>query len=518
MKKIILPALALVGMMLNTACSNDDIEVEKTARLHTLALNVSTQGVYDQFDIAREVTNRFLIPRTNSIAVMTYVYDSQGKLAANATTYLSAFNTATQSFTLAEDTYTAITVETLVNPDVNNESDVWSIADIENMSTIKIRLKENNSASVWDVIGVSTNQISLTNDVAKNVAPAAIGSRINFFPYNFKNSYEIVDGQRVNITAVALGTHVNLDYYSLNPALGSKDKYVKSLSDEGWFSLISSIDAEQSIDPETGDGYYGFGYILDSELELSYYFHLESDANGSWHYYDRNNVTARFSDGATYYAGYYYMGADYFPMSCFYDNSADLNTWKRQCDDMYQEDVTTPTTLFSAPYTNWSVGTVSAVKSYMSGATLIQDIQYDESFSAYTLMYKNSQNVFYEYLFQNATAGLTDSYVVLSGTTVNAVHQELVNNQGYTYTGEYNGSHFFSSGTTSVMVVQSDDAIVVNYYNPQAYTSSPRHEMDKNVVKALLEARPVAASKTGNLRTVHVAPIAKGQVLKAAIK
>ena len=56
MKKILYSLIAVLAMVMSS-CSNDDIEIIKTGGV---TFNVSTQGVYDDFEVSDDFKNRFL--------------------------------------------------------------------------------------------------------------------------------------------------------------------------------------------------------------------------------------------------------------------------------------------------------------------------------------------------------------------------------------------------------------------------------------------------------------------------
>lgn len=88
MKKIIYCLVALVAVVL-ASCSNDDIEVAQTGGL---TLTVNTQAAYDQFNTTDDV-REMLRTNTNTLHVMTFVYDTKGNLVTSKEQDQNTFNT-----------------------------------------------------------------------------------------------------------------------------------------------------------------------------------------------------------------------------------------------------------------------------------------------------------------------------------------------------------------------------------------------------------------------------------------
>ena len=117
----------------------------------------------------------------------------------------------------------------------------------------------------------------------------------------------------------------------------------------------------------------------------------------------------------------------------------------------------------------------------MSGYTATSETPiYDEDSEAYSIMYLNSENTrLYQYLFKEATHGLTDAYVGLLAENVseNDIISQL-QREGYEYHGfdkEYE-VHEFSNSTTSIIAYTSNDGSmwIINYYDPKAYRSNKK--------------------------------------------
>ena len=461
MKKIIYSTLSLL-LFFTASCSNEEINTEIVGRLGNLTCNVNTQGIYDHFGITNDVRDTYLRDHSRAIGVRTFLYKENGELVRDVFTTLSAFNVASQKFEgVEEGKYTIITVETLMNPDVNNVSDDWSFEGIENISTLK--LKAAGTLGWASILGVSTQPITIMGDKEINIQPSVVGARVHFYVFNYKNATE-TDANNVSKPIVELGfaTSDILEYYNLNPQLQIQDRYVENVTSSGYTNVRATIASQYS------DDYIVSCYIVEPEITCRFSWQIES--SDLWWHYDRNNITAPIVDGKEYYAGFYYMGKDYYPSSYFGDQNG-LITWKQNCDASSSS--SSSSELYAVPYTQWSVGTVSAVKTYMTNFTLYEDVT-QQSSGKYHLTYYDANNytTLYMYEFKTATSGLTDVYVGLSTDhfTLEQVQSELLN-KGYTYVSQSGDYYIYRNSTTAVLLSVSGSVIIVNYYDPSAYSS-----------------------------------------------
>lgn len=465
MKKILFAMLAVTGLF-TTSCSNDPIVVDTIDPLHSLTLNISSQELYDKFDLTTDIKNNYLREDGYGIGIFSYVYDANGKLVDSMESILNNFSTAIQTLPkLVEGQYTVITIETLVSTDNGNKAESWSVKDAESLSTIK--LKQNDITFWSEAVGLATTQIDLKNNMEVSITPKAIGSIIHYYSFDFETS---------DYLKVGFATDGMTDYYSLNPQLDRKSRVNVDLTKKGYINVKMVADVD-------GDNYGGSIYIIEPEITWMNVAQDEDNINNKvYSTWSSNN--AELEDGETYYSGFYYLYStdeDSFASSYLGDRDG-LLEFRSEWQEWKEKNLTAE--LFATPYTNWNVGTVSAVKSYMSGFALYQDIKYDENNKVYSMIYYDStnHNTLYDYVFKTSTSGLTDSYVYLNTNyfTLADVRNAVVS-QGYTYSSQYEGSYFYRNSTTSVMVYQTSSSIVVNYYNPSAY-SAPKREMPKHEI------------------------------------
>lgn len=482
MKKFAYIAIALV-MGVFTSCTNkDEIEITKH---QSLTVNINTQGIFDDFNITDAVRENFLRDESQCVGVLTLIYNSKGSLVTKGENYLKNFNTAVQVFDkLAEDDYTIVIIETLVNPDDNYQSEVWSFDDLDKLSTLKItqRKEEPDSngyrwtkaAYACNAIGLYTGNISVKSSSTIEIRPKPIGSVIKFNSYNFENSiYETVGYTTQDI----------LEYYSPDPSLNRENRYTKNLTASGKTNVRILIKADANPSQ-----YWGT-YILEPEMEWQPITQtLDQYNQGTVSPWDPLHVN--LEDGKTYYIGFYYLwneGDISYASYAFFEKESELLEWKlAKDDDVSRHD---GGSLFTEPYTTWDVGTVSAVKTYMNGFYLHKDIEYNSNLGMYGMIYydRTNNDVQYQYYFTSSTRGLTDAILYLKEDyfSIEDVLEEI-NKHRYTFKGNESGMYLFENTSlgTGVSVQSYYGSIIVDYYSLEAYSAPLIHQIPANIPSA----------------------------------
>lgn len=454
MKKKIFLSLSLVAsLILSSACTNDDIKIEKLLPKHAVTYNVSTQRMYDTFGQTSYVRENYLREDTLCIGITTFVYDSKGNYVDSKLTTIKNFNSTPQTFdNLLEGQYTFVTIETMVNPINNNKSSCWRFDDIESLTTLKIT--QTRKPSRVNILGVCYETVSVTNDVSVNVTPEAIGSFINFHCYNWENSKYLNLG---------FATQDILKYYSLDPKLSRKDRFNRDLTASNYFNVRGTLRKESA-----GQGYYLPIYILESDIDWSNAGQKESNINTStwtpWATY-----SATLEDGKVYENGFYFLYSenDNSYADSYFGDEQGLNSWKKVWDDVLKS----LTAVFMEPYTTWG-GSVASVKTYMSSYNLGGANTNDDD-GSYVLWYygKNREDEI-DYYFDSPTGGLFLAYVFLNSEEVGEDElSSTFNEMGYTYVGSGDGFTTYKKSSDVYVEVglNSHNFWYVAYYNPAMF-------------------------------------------------
>ena len=473
MKKILYSLIAVLAMVMSS-CSNDDIEIIKTGGV---TFNISTQGVYDDFEISEQFKSRFLSGSYN-IGVYTFVYDEEGNLAASDSVYTQTFGTISQSFSdLRCGNYTAITLEMLVDADENYQSDNWVIVGKDKISTLEIVNKD--FTSYWySAVGTSTNNINVTNDngTSLNIVPKGIGAIVETRMTNFdKSDYKCLN----------FFTKDQPVGRFLNPALTGEDRFhyesyneTNTWTERGY--TWSSAGLKDVESPTI--------YLLEEGNVRCCFGAQKEDANGkligSFIAYPNANTILPVSDGKTYYGGFHYIGgSDDKCTASMFDSWDNYLTWYKS--------LTTVNTLVPDLYMNWG-GSVNNAQSFMNGysmtlgktgqAILMSDGSYEIDYKG-----KGKESLI-SYSFKKQSTGLFEVDVRYSKSTV--TKNEIMNylTANYTYITNQDDIYMYMSTDrkTIVMFFSVADEWDLGFVDAD-YLNSASNAKLKNNPKELLK-------------------------------
>lgn len=435
MKKIFY-AFAVILLGFASACTNDDIEITTVGRLHSLTANINTQSVYDEFDLTSDI-REIMRDQDYSIGIFTFLYDSNGNLIAEKASQQFTFNNIAENFNdLLEGSYTLVTVETLVDPDMNNQAPDWSFNGTEKLSTLQI-LQDSYEVFYPFVIGVSTSDV-IINDGDKSIAvtPKAIGSLIQLRFLNFDKSTHV---------QVGFATNDIIASYRLDPSLSRNDRFSTDLTKSGYINLR----CERDID---SDNIGATRYILESSIQYRFcYVKAENEGTGTWTNYGSNEGTVVLEDAKTYYGGFYFINSNTVPKSYFGDNSG-FRDWYTQVTTTNTDTGLVP----SSVSTNWG-GSVTSVQTAMNGYTLTTGssgraiLQEDGSYMIdYSGKGKESKILYY---FTSATTGLFEADVQYNKSTVSSSEILTYLNANYTYLAEESGTYMYYTSDFKTYVI-----------------------------------------------------------------
>lgn len=485
MKKIFY-AFAVILLGFASACTNDDIEIKKVGKLHSLTVNINTQNVYDEFDITSNI-RELLRDQDYSIGIFTFLYDSNGNLIAKKASQQYTFNNIAETFNdLLESSYTLVTVETLVDPDLKNQAPNWSFEGTEKLATLQIS-QDSYEVFYPFVIGVSTFDVIINDgDKSISVTPKAIGSLIQFHFLNFDKSTHV---------KVGFATNDIIASYRLDPNLSSNDRFSTDLTKSGYINLRCIRDVDS-------DNIGATRYVLESSIQYRYCFiKAEDDGTTTWTNYKGNVGTVVLENAMTYYGGFYYINSSTVPKSYFGDNSG-FREWYTQVTTSNNDNGLVP----SSVSMNWG-GSVTSVQTAMNGYTLttgssgraiIQDN------GSYMIDYSGKgKELKILYYFTSATTGLFEADVQYNKSTVSSSEILTYLNANYTYLAEESGIYMYctSDFKTYVMFFEVNglwnigfvDVNYVNNSNIKAYMSrrfAAGNVITRSTIQNIEETKP----------------------------
>ena len=496
MKKILYSLIAVLAMVMSS-CSNDDIEVIKTGGV---TFNVSTQGVYDDFDVSDKFKSKYLSGSYN-IGVYTFVYDEIGNLVTSDSINTQTFGSIECNFSdLKVGKYTAIFVDMLVDGDNNYQSDVWRIIGKEKLSTLEIVHKEfldksteeseKSYAAEWQTaVGYAAKKIEIeqTSDNVYQIVPKGLGAIINTTMTNFSKS---------NYKALFFYTKNQPAGRFLNPDLSGDDRFhYTNYTGERVWTHRGGAWWDEVPDPyyadlyllEEGDVLYCFGPHLektDGTLDLSFYA------------YPNGETTFSVRDGNTYYGGFHYLGgSDNRCTAGMFDSWDNYLTWYKS--------LTTVNTLLPDLYMTWDSSVENVQSFYYRLATKLGGIN-----KVYTmilgkqgeaiLMSDGSYEIDYKgigkeslisYSFKTQTTGLFEVDVRYSKNVVtkNEIMNYLTANYTYVTSQDETYMYMSSDGKTVVTFFPVADEWDLGFVDMNYLNSSTRAQI-KNNPKAFLKA------------------------------
>lgn len=463
MKKIIYCLVALVAVVL-ASCSNDDIEVAQTGGL---TLTVNTQAAYDQFNTTDEV-REMLRTNTNTLHVMTFVYDIKGNLVTSKEQDQNTFNTVQFDLgSVPNGEYTVLTIETVMvqnKTTKKQESPAWNFEGMDKLSTVKATQKSYEVYYPY-TIGASTDKIVVNNLTKASVTPKAIGSLMQFYFLNFdKSSY--ID--------VGFSCDDMIDYYLFDPSLERSARFHTDLTSKGYTNVRCSaaIDGKSKV--------HQTRYILESNISYNFCFTMTAadSKKGTWTYYKSLHGKMALEDGKVYYAGSNYVDAN-TPLNVYLGDVEGYKAWNNALNGQ--------SSLVPNLYTTWKES-VSKVQSFMKGYTMSAGESgkaVELQTGSYALEYKGIGNVrSITYIFETETTGLYMSGVVYNETVTKSELMTYVKANYSKYGDEDSDLYITKDGKTFVTIVTVENNNMlffsdVDYYAKQGISKKdmPKYAM-----------------------------------------
>lgn len=444
MKKILYFLFAFFAMFISS-CTNDDIEIIKTGRL---TLNVSTQGVYDDFGVSADAKS-YLLSKSYSIGLYTFVYDKEGNLAVSDSIYTKTFGAVSiDTPSLTEGKYTIVTLEMFVDTSQNYESDSWVIVGKNKLETLEI-INKNYVAYWYSAVGLAVSQIEIGDtDKAINVVPKGIGVLIDTRMTNFDNS---------DFKYVAFLTKDQPRGRFLSPSYigDARFHYLKYNEENTWstrgceyddhYEALSSKERTRIYLLEEGNLKYCFGA---KKLDETGKFPT------SFYDFPKGGSTFSVKDGGTYYGGFHYVQNNNCT-ACLVNTEDEYLAWYKQL-----------TVQDAKPYLIWGAS-ATTVNSYMqkNGMIFMQDGT-DQDKTLYYISYDNPKETLnYEYRFDTSKTNLNNLLMTYSSSaySFDDVLKSLKNELTYKGYDESLGGYYFESSKTLALMIKEDKTFKVLY-------------------------------------------------------
>lgn len=457
MKKILLYIIALAGFM--ASCSNDEIDVTP---IGDITLNVSTQSVYDDFDIA-DSFKQYYLGRGYKIGVFTYFYDSNGNLAASDSIAENTFRNVPMTYqNIPAGKYKVVTIEMLLDVENGNKSPNWLIVGQDKLNTLQI--VNTKYFCLWSsAVGLDVRDIIVKQgdgDQKYTIMPKGIGSIISTYMTNF---------DKTNYNYVGLFTKDQPSGRLLSPYYSGEDRFVYNKYNDNniWTPRgLAQVSDESIVDIyfiEEGTLKYIFGAVNLTEDDSRIYAQAPIG-------YGTFNV----SDGKTYYAGYNYNGDPNNPVF----TQGIFKTWSQYLNWFNSLNNTSSTITVVDPYLQWG-STYTQVNTYMLSKGLkYNDDEMDTENNLYWVQYVNSdESVIYQYNFNTSKTSLNSTlmgYDESKFTLAQILNKFKVSYSGGEYVSDLEGYLFYDNNNLAVVFESEDDEAIIVMYMPKT-SSAPKN-------------------------------------------
>ena len=470
--------MMILMALIFTACSNEDIEIEKTGEVFSVNYNVSTQALYDELDMTYGITNQILRNETYQVGVYTFVYDNTGKLVDSKFSARPDLNSVSENFSgLTEGNYTFVSIQTIVNPEQDYKSPKFSIIDTESLSTLKIKL-DNPYVYWYQAVGVSITQETISGEKTLNVTPEAIGSIIQVNYLNFDKS---------NYPKVAFGTTDRMEYYRLDPSVPENDRINIDLSAKGIFQPRDTQDVNSD---ELGATLF----IIENNIDYGFWVKKSEDLdNTTWYSWNSTKGSFTLEHGKTYEGGMIYIPGQ--APKAFLGSPQDYEAWLKNIEN------TTSASLIPDVVKTWNAS-VSFVQSAMKGYKMVlgdTGSAVPTTDDAYTLQYEGqdgSKVSRINYFFKYQMSGLYESDILYDRSSVNVSDLTAILDKEYKLLSKVDAGYYYlsSDSKTAVMLLTSLDDYYYLVFADMEYISSlgSRPAGGSNDVKTALRAFPTA--------------------------
>lgn len=317
-----------------TACSNEAIEIETSAGKvkNAVTMTVSPSNFvssYNYVDTKHDITSiaddyrTFHSEYNGLISVRSYFYDKNtGVLADSARSFVeTADNDVVLDVNLPVGDYYAISV---ICMSYGDKTPFWNIADREKLETAKLVQKNRNSYGLWNILSVSTEEISVIRNshVSASTVPAPVGSIIYYYYQNFQyknqSSYGAVADN--GIRQLSIYTRNYAVAYKLNPKATNRYEYLADAGANNWYIVEKSepADFDESW-THFQSNLYGYKYFLAPEASMVFGYMLDGET--TFHPY--GETTKQVFQPGKVHLGYW----DYFKVGNPYLGIADNNHW-----------------------------------------------------------------------------------------------------------------------------------------------------------------------------------------------
>jgi len=288
MKKIMFVLIAVISIVANYSCSNDDIDITRNVTIKVNTGNVLTN--YDgetQDNLSSLNSNRY-------VRATILLYDQNGTLVKGLYKTETSYKTSTFSLEgIPDGTYTLISVTDIVESSstASDKSTFWSFSNLNNISTATISCLKNyddTNLGIGVLLGVASQKITINNankEFITNPSPAGSLIRVEF--HNIHAWASTLNVSDIDFVSGKFSNSLNFDI---------NGGFVKNFNTKYYYT-IRKINLSDHTD-DLNDKYYYYGYAFHlSGTQIPVNFLIYFDNNSSHIKASDDDKYVDFGDG-----------------------------------------------------------------------------------------------------------------------------------------------------------------------------------------------------------------------------
>ena len=185
MKQIVRLMAVTIMCVVMCACSNDDLNPVANDAKAVITLN--TAALYEQLNTTGDMKT-FLADSKNYVYATVLIYDQQGSLVEQITKKTTSLQPLEYQFeSIADGTYIMVAFQTAAG-----EEAVWSLADVEKLSDVRVALPVRAMLPAEVALGTASKTITISNGACKvEINAESVGSIIETQAVNYTAADEL---------------------------------------------------------------------------------------------------------------------------------------------------------------------------------------------------------------------------------------------------------------------------------------------------------------------------------------
>lgn len=275
MKKYILPALTVIAAILFSACSNDDITIN---RKFTISVDASgIPAAFSNVDAGEAVNSISSVTDGFRLRVRVLVYNSEGKAVVNQQQYRDSYLDAGTLFSteLESGTYTFVAITDVVPPSSSSIKSIWTFTDENDINKALLTYNADSNTAKYAILGVQSQQVVITDETQNVILqPKPVGALVRVLFTGLSTA------AKNNYYLFALRTNYTPKTVSFNEGNVSTTSEASEFNSQGQITR-NGIDYVIDSTKETSDAMIGsYLFFLPCEINCRFAYVLPNKSSG----------------------------------------------------------------------------------------------------------------------------------------------------------------------------------------------------------------------------------------------